>query len=92
MNEDVIYTDYIQPVCLPTANQNTENVFGMVAGYGKNIINRAHEALPRHVEMKSVNLLQCLYSDKLFPHLASQRTFCAGGRNEVPCKGIFFIF
>lgn len=87
MNEEIDFSDYIQPVCLPPANAKIENVVGTVAGYGKHSLEQKHESIPRHVELKIISLLTCVYRDKLFVSLASHRTFCAGGKNESPCRG-----
>lgn len=46
-----------------------------------------HETLPHEVKLKIVTNEVC-YADEHLAKIISYRTFCAGGKNAGPCRGI----
>lgn len=83
----IAFTDYIQPVCLPSSDDSVFNVNGYVAGYGKSEENSRHETRPKHVKIRSVTQDVCLFSDPIIVRISSPRMFCAGELNKNPCQG-----
>jgi secreted trypsin-like serine protease len=87
MDRKVSFTNFIQPICLPSANSRTDNILGVVAGYGKSEFSEREEKFPKHVQIQSISLLSCYLENKAFIDIASERSFCAGGKSGTPCKG-----
>jgi hypothetical protein len=91
--EWVDYTEFIQPICLPSSAQSTINIRGTVVGYGftENTQGKQIEKLSKFLEIPTVSQESCLFSHPTFHYIASPRTFCAGERGKIPCK-IILIF
>lgn len=93
MSQRVIFTDYIQPACLPTMTQNVYKVFGVVAGYGTtNPYLKEPSMRPLFTGLTSVDLLDCLYSSWKSIGVVSRLSFCAGNDFAVPCFGKTRVF
>lgn len=87
LKRSVAFTEYIQPVCLPTAEQPIFEIRGTVVGYGKSESGALHENVPRKVEIPSYTNDHCFFSDYQFARFGSPRTFCAGELGKTPCQG-----
>jgi secreted trypsin-like serine protease len=86
--QSVTFTDKIQPICLPGPDESIREVVGTVVGYGQNEIADQHEDIPRYIEgIRTIDLAKCAFTDSRYFHLASLRTFCAGGQGKGPCRG-----
>jgi HGF/MSP/plasminogen-like protein len=97
LSSSVQFSVAIQPICLPDANANVENLKGIVVGYGKSEGAGLFENTPRFIDsIATVGLLTCVLSDARYFNIVSERTFCAGGLGRAPCRGdsggTFFIF
>lgn len=89
MNKPVDYSHLIKPICLPQSDDVIgSGISGTVVGYGKSESPGFYENTPKHVEIETVNIVDCLLSHSGFQSLVSERTFCAGGKyGRSPCKG-----
>jgi secreted trypsin-like serine protease len=88
LSDPVTFTNRIQPICLPGLDEKIEEVAGTVVGYGQNLVADQHEDIPRFIEdIRTVDPLVCFFADSRYFHLASVRTFCAGGEGKGPCRG-----
>jgi hypothetical protein len=89
MNSPVKFTDYIQPICLPSSSQNVENVRGIVAGYGRTGRYEDPTKVPYQIKLSTDNLLDCFDIDQKSTQYLSKRTFCASNSTAVLCAGLF---
>jgi hypothetical protein len=87
MSQTVVFTDYIQPACLPTSTQNVYKMFGVVAGYGQPDPYSPHVKNPLFTGLTSVDLIDCLFSSSVSLAIVSRYSFCAGNGVSVPCFG-----
>jgi hypothetical protein len=88
MKSQIIFNEYVQPICLPASDLKIFDTRGVVSGYGlSESSNGRHENRPRHVEIPSVSQETCLFSDHRLVRISSQRMFCAGEYGKNPCKG-----
>jgi hypothetical protein len=92
MEHPVEFTDFIQPICLPNLNENVFKVSGVVAGYGQDSPYKPIVKKPLHVELTTVDLIDCLYTHKNSLRVVSKRSFCAGNNFSVPCFGEIIFF
>lgn len=91
LKEAVVFTDYIQPICLPGSSINTFSIDGSVAGYGiTNITKKEASEVSKYVSMKTVDLQTCFASNSQQAAISvSLRSFCAKG-DGAPCHGNLF--
>lgn len=87
MSESVTFTNYIQPICLPTPKDYVFDVSGVIVGYGKPDPYTEHLNTPQFLTMTSVNLTTCLFSNKQSLHTVSPRSFCARSKHGTACLG-----
>lgn len=87
-DEAVEFTDYIQPICLPSMGENSYDIEGITVGYGR--INKSLEAqsTPRHAKLLSISPSDCTKSQLYANDTVSlQNSFCAKSNTSVPCGG-----
>jgi hypothetical protein len=93
--DEITLTKLIQPICLWEFS-NLPNVDeGIIAGWGKHLIDGAgYEKVPRQLKIPiKPNQETCFLGNPAFTKIASTRTFCGGSRTgEGPCRGNFAIF
>lgn len=87
----VTYTDYIQPACLPKADDNIEdfdNRSGMIVGWGNDESGKLSDKLQR-ASVPVISFMDCLKSDReFFSANLYSGMFCAGLTNgTAPCFG-----
>lgn len=88
MNEAVNFTDYIQPICMPSLNFDLHDKNGIAAGHGTfDVNNNAYSDTTKHIKMKMVNLAECLYSNNQASSIVSKYSMCAIANNSAPCRG-----
>lgn len=89
LEEDLPYTKYIRPVCLPSFEMTA--VEGYVSGWGSSSIDKKIENIPKQIKVPIKTNEQCFLEkdeDIQLTRIASKTTFCAGGRNsQGPCRG-----
>lgn len=88
LNSKVIFTRFINAICLPTPTQNVFEVFGTVVGYGvtENSVKKVPERSPKFLTIKSVTQEDCIFSHESLRRISSKRTFCAGEPGKIPCE------
>ncbi|XP_046385988.1 transmembrane protease serine 9-like isoform X2 [Ischnura elegans] len=88
----VEFTEFVKPVCLWNGNQpylsEIEGKDGAVVGWGKDENGELSESL-KMAKMPVVSQQTCIWSNpQFFSRYTSDRTFCAGYRNETSaCNG-----
>lgn len=88
MDSAVSFTEFIQPIGLPSMSINVFNAKGYVVGHGVfNIATSETSATPKQVEMFSVNNTECYSSNPESTIVVSKRSFCAKGNFSAPCNG-----
>jgi hypothetical protein len=88
MESPVAYTDYIQPVCLPSNSQNILNVQGIVSAYGQSgPFDLKGTEIPYKLILKTIDLIDCYDSDAYSARVVSKRSFCASHPKSVLCSG-----
>jgi hypothetical protein len=91
--EAIQLSSYVNQICLPQLGENVYGLEGTIFGYGyANVEAREPENIPRFVQIGSIDLLTCLFSDPSYVKLASNRSFCAGEVGKIPCIGLRFLF
>jgi hypothetical protein len=90
MSTRVDYSGYIRPICLwPEGEDLNKHIgsFGIVAGWGLNEQGNVNYEYPKLLSVPIIAENDCLRSHDAFRHLTSNRTFCAGSKNqEIVCK------
>jgi hypothetical protein len=91
MKEPVSFSISVRPVCLPSPNEKIDSISGTVIGYGKNQYGIL-EKLPKVIDMNTISLISCYRRNKEYVDIASDRSFCAGDTDQVPCQGELNLF
>lgn len=91
VSEDVIFTDFIKPLCLPWSNDlRTKNYVGMaldVAGWGRTERSSSSNRKLKAV-VKGVDLSECVPAFRNLGVNLSSKQLCAGGELGVDtCRG-----
>ncbi|XP_017076709.2 LOW QUALITY PROTEIN: serine protease gd [Drosophila eugracilis] len=90
LNEAMVYTKYIQPLCLWTSNMGlppNEGDTGAVAGWGYDR-SAQKTRFPKTVSVRLVPRDQCLKEMKRAEDFITRRTVCAGNsESHGPCFG-----
>lgn len=89
LDDPIEYSNFIQPICLPTTSYADAEGTGVVSGWGKSRSDNNHDTRPSKLELPVVNSTHCYPT---FPKLAassSRRMFCGGfeNQNKAPCTG-----
>lgn len=78
----VIFSNYIQPICLWESYEDPLETSGLAIGYGKSEDqSKKHENIPKLIKMPLVSLIDCILNNPDLATISSQRTFCGGDRN-----------
>lgn len=88
----ISFTKYVKPICLWTSSTSYEDLVGLkgtVAGWGRTEFKAVSTDRPNWVELEVVSEATCLRSNRVMIELTSERTFCAGNREDRsgPCSG-----
>ncbi|XP_067015807.2 serine protease gd isoform X2 [Anabrus simplex] len=91
LTEPAVFTRYVIPICLWDRSPSLEplvGTLGTVVGWGRDELGSKTTDEPRLVEMPIVSQEECLHSRMDFYSITSNRTLCAGFRNNTgPCNG-----
>lgn len=80
--EQVVWSLYVKPICLPRASQtNVLKIGGTIIGWGQSVSERKTEKVPRKTQLSES---QCTEQAKMY---TSPRTFCATSETSSACKG-----
>lgn len=86
--EAIIFTNYIQPICLPTGNMNAYDIEGTIVVYGRINSNSHIQTTPHHAQLQSISPSQCINTHENAPDTVSpHNSFCASSETRVPCRG-----
>lgn len=89
LNENVVFTNYIRPVCMPDDDIVNNDVTGSIVGWGLTESGaKANLEYPKQAFTKALNASYCLTTDPYVAFLSSIRTFCGTGGDGAPNKGI----
>ncbi|XP_055606771.1 polyserase-2-like [Uranotaenia lowii] len=87
--DNIIYSDYVQPICLPSSN-SYQGRFGKVVGWGVGDSDRYNPIL-QEAELEVVKTMYCLFEpDPVYKYILTKNesNFCAGNKNETNvCSG-----
>ncbi|KAK5638710.1 hypothetical protein RI129_013005 [Pyrocoelia pectoralis] len=91
LSEEVVFSRFVRPACLWSGSADPRELIektGIVIGWGKDEHGQLVTSSPRQVMFPVVSEEECLRSNKAFSEITSNRTFCAGYRNNSgPCNG-----
>ncbi|XP_044261135.1 serine protease gd-like [Tribolium madens] len=89
--EKIEFSKYIRPICLWSEPDDIDVIVGQkgkVVGWGRDEQDNLMTAEPKQANIPIVSQEECLRSSEAFKYITSERTFCAGERNESgPCNG-----
>ncbi|KAF2902518.1 hypothetical protein ILUMI_03668 [Ignelater luminosus] len=89
--KEAIFSNLIRPACLWIGDRDVNSIVaksGTVIDWGKDEFGNLVTAEPRAVDLLVVSEEDCLWSNAGFREITSNRTFCAGHRNNSgPCNG-----
>lgn len=90
LDDYVIFTDFVKPVCLWTSKSDHIDIFGKtgtVIGWGNDGSNEMAASLPKSINVPIVSNQECVRSNKLFASMISNKTICAGSKDGTgPCN------
>lgn len=88
LGEEVTFTKFIQPICLPTNNQNNFSE-GTIVGYGKVNELSNYQEVPLHSVLQTVNLNKCNSSHDDACDVLALNSFCAKNDHHYSyaCEG-----
>lgn len=90
LRQEVEYSKYIKPVCLPAAADDVTTKDGYMVGWGRseNYLN-SYPPTPSKLKFSAVNMKKCLKKTEGLADFYSNRTFCGGFDNEAKsaCDG-----
>lgn len=87
MESPVEYSDFIQPICLPSNSQSVKDVEGIVAGYGIPGYDKNPTQIPYKISLVTDDLLQCFARYPNSGQVLSLKSFCANNSAGVLCMG-----
>lgn len=92
LRTEVEYNKFIRPICLWRGTkdiQSIEGKLGRVVGWGKDPeSNQILTSEPKEIDIPIVSQENCFSSHPVIQRIASNRTFCAGRRDDTgPCNG-----
>ncbi|KAB0791003.1 hypothetical protein PPYR_02803 [Photinus pyralis] len=89
--EEAVFSTFVRPACLWSGSADPRLLIastGVVVGWGKDEHGQLVTSSPRQVIFPVVSEEDCLRSNNAFREITSNRTFCAGFRNNSgPCNG-----
>ncbi|EFA05168.2 hypothetical protein TcasGA2_TC015295 [Tribolium castaneum] len=83
--EKIDFSKYIRPICLWSEPDDVDKIVGQkgkVVGWGRDEQDNLMTAEPKQADIPVVGQEECLRSSEAFRYITSERTFCAGERNQ----------
>lgn len=92
LTRTISFNAFIKPICLWTTTASFDDIIGKkgtIVGWGKTEESAVPSEKPKWAAISIVNTVDCLRANAAFNELTSDRTFCAGDRNQMtgPCNG-----
>ncbi|CAO1415663.1 unnamed protein product [Diamesa serratosioi] len=89
IENSLLFTNLIKPVCLWNGDDSINSVEGSVVGWGKSESSKKHEDEPKEISVPIVSNEVCFLAQPELSSISSVRTFCGGSRDGVrgPCFG-----
>lgn len=89
LRDPVVFTDFIQPICLPRRKRLLSGHKGTIVGWGKAESSSDYEDTPKKLEIPIINSDYCYTTFPLLAEYGSTRAFCGGyvNENKAPCHG-----
>jgi len=89
LEQDVAFSIYIQPVCLPKIGVKMKDLKdGVVVGFGKSESSVSHANVPSKASIPIQDLGYCLLNDPTLAAIFDYKTFCGGYANGTgACTG-----
>lgn len=89
VDEPIILTEFIKPICLWQESFDLNPTEGVVAGWGlSEHFENTHKNIPKQLKIPIVDQEECFLKNYQFARIGSKRTFCGGARDgSGPCSG-----
>ncbi|KAF2902517.1 hypothetical protein ILUMI_03667, partial [Ignelater luminosus] len=91
LKKEVTISSTIKPACLWDGEKNVKQIVGKkgtVAGWGRDESGKVYSREAKQFDLPVVSQEDCLRSNKAYLNITSDRTFCAGYKNNTgPCNG-----
>lgn len=88
LKENVSFTFYIRPVCMPPDNLVVTSTYGTIVGWGLTENGtQPHLKYPKQGFTLALEEAYCYTSDYVAAMISSLRTFCGSGGNSSPNSG-----
>lgn len=85
----MIFTNYIRPICLPSATDNVFNVDGVVVGRGRmSLSSMATSPTPLQAFLRTIITEDCLLDHDDAVIVVAKKSFCAVSDSQAPCQGL----
>lgn len=87
VDKPVEFTNYIQPICLPSADQTVNRLNGISVGYGRVSEGGSISELPKESYLNTIDYRTCGERAEHFSQFLNPQQFCANGTGEARCSG-----
>lgn len=89
LEQDVIFSSYIQPVCLPKYGNKMKNLNdGVIVGFGKSESSVSHANVPSKASTPIQDSGNCFSKFPTLAGISAHKTFCGGNANGTgACTG-----
>lgn len=89
LEQNVAFSNYIQPVCLPKIGVKMKNLNdGVIVGFGKSESSVSHENEPSKASTPIQDAVKCFSKFPKLAGIAAHKTFCGGNANGTgACTG-----
>jgi hypothetical protein len=83
MDKRVNFNSFVQPIALPSGNENFSGVEGHLIGFAK----QERTLVSTRAYADTVNLSGCLLHNPATSTMAAKKSFCVFGKNVSNCEG-----
>lgn len=94
LDYEILFNNYIQPICLSDLSKSVQITSGTIVGYGKSEDqSKNHENVPKVLNVPIHSQESCFLTHPELAKISSERTFCAGSGNGTgACLGEYFHY
>lgn len=93
LENEVIFSDFIIPICLPTSTESSLNLQGYLIGYGRSRHNLILQSTPQHTKLQTISTSECIKShDNVPPTVSLENSVCAEGNTSHLCLGKYLCY